>query len=118
MDGDAALLLICSAVCLFILSNSLESQRGSNNISSTRAKVSLKFLFKVKASMLIELLPVNMLMLDPKASIASSSSRGVLFAVPSIIISVIRLATPIFSGSSSIIPPSILIPKLIKGNSS
>ena len=99
-------------------SNSLESQRGSNRISSTSSRVGIKFLFNVFTLIFIDCLPVDILIEDPRASIASSSSTGVLFAVPCIIMSVTKFATPTLLGSSNSIPPSIEIPKLTKGSSS
>ena len=107
-----------STVSRLIRSNSIESHRGSNRISSTSASVATKLRFSVFTSTLIDCFPVNIFIEEPNASIASSNSMGVLFAVPSIIISVIRLATPILLGLSSSIPPSIVIPKLTSGNSS
>ena len=117
-EGTAERRLIVSTVSRLILSNSVASHRGSNKISSTRARVEEKFRFKVLTSILIACFPVYILIEEPKASMASSSSTGVLLAVPSIIRSDIKLATPIWFGSSISIPPSIEIPKLIRGNSS
>ena len=117
-DGTADRRFIDSAVSRLIRSNSFESHLGSNRISSTRARVASKFRFKVLTSILMDCFPVYILIEEPNASMASSNSTGVLLAVPSIIISVTRLATPILLGSSKSIPPSIWIPKLTKGNSS
>ena len=117
-EGTAARRLIDSAVSLLMRTNSVSSQRGSKRISSTKDRVASKFRLSVVTSTLMDCLPVNILIEEPNASMASSSSMGVLLAVPSIIISVMRFATPILLGSSKSIPPLISIPKLIKGNSS
>ena len=117
-EGTAARRLIDSAVSLLMRLNSVSSQRGSKKISSTKDRVASKFRLSVVTSTLMDCFPVNILIEEPNASMASSSSMGVLLAVPSIIISVMRFATPILFGSSKSIPPLISIPKLIKGNSS
>ena len=117
-EGTAARRLIDSAVSLLMRLNSVSSQRGSKKISSTKDRVASKFRLSVVTSTLMDCFPVNILIEEPNASMASSSSMGVLLAVPSIIISVMRFATPILFGSSKSIPPLIWIPKLIKGNSS
>ena len=96
-----------ASLLVLAISNAFSSHRGSVNISFTKSRVASRFLAKLFPDILILSKPALIEIEDPRRSIASSSSAGVLLLVPSSIRLATKLAVPFLSVGSNNCPPSI-----------